>query len=585
MSKLGPEKVSDNAERSAEQDANMASLLPVDVTAIPSVQIGIGLLPESSAEQEQEKGAHPVSQNAGSANETSEATDDAKGLIGDAAPSASPQRRRCCKARIFKMHATPMKTMIFYYSLTAALPTMDAATSTVAMPVIAQEYGIDISLTQWIMVAMNLGCAVSGTISGKFLERFGSINMFLCWALLATLSSLLSAFMPEFYSLLVMRFVTGVALTGMNVTKWYLFRLLPFPEKIKLGLFLTIFLFDLGAIVTPLVAGFVVEHMDWRICYVICALLSAITFFSMVFVDDPFTRAPKRKTDFGGIFLLSFAYIVSSLSASVLGQQAFLIGSALLLLGCLLFGLFIFLEKRIAHPLIPLGVLTGPLKPLLSIHLLITFYRNATRMLVPFIYSIIYGRSSVFVGVLNAVFGVMDILTATLLPVLDKRYTTRRIFSVCFITITICTAAFPFVTYNSLYPSVVLFVVAFAFLNVITSMAWAVILTTAPVSQLPVISALQNLSRTLACSVGTCIVSALHSIMLQGDYGALYPVAADPYYTRSYARATSVCMGVMFISIFLTMLICVLGLSNYEADRGKRGFSEKRLVTFKDEHS
>ena len=57
MSELGPEKVSDNAERSAEQDANMASLLPVDVTAIPSVQIGIGLLPESSAEQEQEKGA------------------------------------------------------------------------------------------------------------------------------------------------------------------------------------------------------------------------------------------------------------------------------------------------------------------------------------------------------------------------------------------------------------------------------------------------------------------------------------------------------------------------------------------------
>lgn len=342
--------------------------------------------------------------------------------------------------------------MIFYYSLTAALPTMDIATSTVAMPVIAKEYGIDISLTQWITVAMNLGCAVSGTISGKFLERFGSINMFLCWAFLATLSSLCSAFMPEFYSLLVMRFITGIALTGMNVTKGYLFRLLPFPERVKLGLFLTIMLFDLGAIISPLIAGFIIEHMSWRACYIVCAVLSAITFSSMAFVYDPFTRAEKRKTDFGGIILLSFAYIVSSLSASVLGQQIFLIGSILFIIGCLLFGFFIFLEKRVTHPLIPLKILTGPLKALLSIHLLAAFYRNATRMLVPFIYSVIYEQSSVFVGILNAVFGLMDILTATILPILDKRYTTRRIFSVCFMGITACTAAFPFVTYNSFYP-------------------------------------------------------------------------------------------------------------------------------------
>lgn len=561
-----------------EKSEDAAPLLPVDVTTVPSVQIGMGLLPESSAGQEPEKTPRPAVRAGDKERKEGEAASDPNEPATDA---AHPGPRRRCKAKIFKLSATPMKTMILYYSLTAALPNMDAATSTVAMPVIAQEYGIDISLTQWIMVAMNLGCAVSGTISGKFLERFGSINMFLVWAFLATLTSLSSAFMPGFYSLLVMRFITGVALTGMNVTKGYLFRLLPFPERVKLGLFLTIILYDLGAIITPLVAGFVVEHMSWRACYVICASLSAVTFFSMVFVDDPFARAEKRRTDFGGIFLLSFAYIVTSLSASVLGQQIFLAGSALFLLGCLLFGLFVFLEKRVAHPLIPLGILTGPLKPLLSIHLLAVLYRNATRMLVPFIYSVIYAQSSVFVGALNAVFGVMDILTAAILPVLDRRYTTRRIFSVCFTAMSVCTAAFPFVTYGSLCLSVALFAVAFAFLNVVTSMSWAVILTTAPVSQLSVISVLPNLSKTLACSVGTCIVSSLHSVMLQGDYGALHPVFGDPYYSRSYARATSTCMGLMFANVLLATIICVLGLSNYEADRGKRGFSEKRFVTFR----
>lgn len=584
MSELKNNEVPCDTEGCSEQEADTVSLLPVDVTMVPSVQIGLGLVPEPPAEHEQEKKLQSVVQDNDKVDGTGDITDDATELVTDAASAGSPrqQQRRCCKAKIFKLHATPMKVMIFYYSLTAALPTMDIATSTVAMPVIAKEYGIDISLTQWITVAMNLGCAVSGTISGKFLERFGSTNMFLCWAFLATLSSLCPAFMPEFYSLLVMRFITGIALTGMNVTKGYLFRLLPFPERVKLGLFLTIMLFDLGAIISPLIAGFIIEHMSWRACYIVCAVLSAITFSSMAFVYDPFTRAEKRKTDFGGIILLSFAYIVSSLSASVLGQQIFLIGSILFIIGCLLFGFFIFLEKRVTHPLIPLKILTGPLKALLSIHLLAAFYRNATRMLVPFIYSVIYEQSSVFVGILNAIFGLMDILTATILPILDKRYTTRRIFSVCFMGITACTAAFPFVTYNSFYPSIVLFVVAFAFLNIVTSMSWAVILTTAPVSQLSVISVLPNLSKTLACSVGTCIVSSLHSIMLQGDYGALYPAVGDPYYNKSYARATSVCMGLMFISIFLTTLICVLGLSNYEADRGKKGFSEKRFVTFKD---
>lgn len=581
MSEPRPSEGPNSTEGDTEHSDDRALLLLVEVTTVPSVQIGMGLLPESSTEQDTLPVDHADTRDQG----TDEAAQDSKELVADAAPLEPPRRQACrrCKARIFKLHATSIKIMIFYYALTAALPNMDMATSTVAMPIIAQEYGIDISVAQWIGVSMNLGCAVSGTISGKFLERFGSINMFLAWSFLATLTSLFSALMPGFYSLLVMRFITGVALTGMNVTKGYLFRLLPFPEKVKLGLFLTIVLYDLGATITPLVAGFVIEHINWRICYVICASLSAVTFLSMVFVDDPFARAEKRRTDFGGIFLLSFAYIVASLSASVLGKQIFIIGSILFLLGCLLFGLFIFLEKRVAHPLIPLGILTGPLKPLLSIHLLAGLYRNATRMLVPFIYSVIYAQSSVFVGVLNAVFGVMDILTAAILPVLDKRYTTRRIFSVCFVAISVCTAAFPFVTYNGFYLSVILFVAAFAFLNVVTSMSWAVILTTAPVSQLSVISVLPNLSKTLACSVGTCIVSALHSIMLQSDYGALYPVSSDPYYSKSYARATSVCMGLMLANILMVTIICVLGLSNYEADRGKRGFSEKRLVTFEEQ--
>lgn len=246
--------------------------------------------------------------------------------------------------------------------LSAFLVVMSNATVNVALPPIMTAFGLNLDQAQWVITAYMIAGAVLIPTVGWLGNRLGNRNLFLLSLVVFVSSSALCGLAWSGTSLTLFRVVQGLG--GGPITPMAMVLLNEtFPARqrgLAMGLYGMSVSF--GPAMGPVLAGYVTEHLSWRMVFylntvpgVVCILLAFLVLPSM-------RETVKRSLDLAGLLALT-VFLVSLLTALSQGQRygwdAPLIQRLLVVAGvsCIAFLVLAFTRKE---PLIDLRLYKDP---------------------------------------------------------------------------------------------------------------------------------------------------------------------------------------------------------------------------------
>ncbi len=241
--------------------------------------------------------------------------------------------------------------LVLIVSILASLVAfLDGSIVNVALPAITQELGGGLSVQQWVVDAYLITLGSLILVAGSVSDLFGRKRVLMTGLVGFGLSSFLCAVAPTSHILILARALQGVA--GALLVPSSLALIIggfSGPEQGKAIGSWTAWT-GIAFLIGPLLGGYLVDAVSWRLAFGINIFPIALTLWllgSLRLVDRP---KHNIKIDVIGAALCALG-----LGATVyaLIEQAHLFS---LLLGLVLLGIFIWYERRIAHPILPLSL-------------------------------------------------------------------------------------------------------------------------------------------------------------------------------------------------------------------------------------
>ncbi len=148
---------------------------------------------------------------------------------------------------------------------------MDALLIGLAMPVLADEWGLSNVQRGHLLTAHMIGMLVGAAVAGRLADRLGRQRMFQWTLLLFSISTGLCAVAPDYGTLLVMRFLVGLGLGGeLPVASSLVAELSPAAHRGRLIVLMESFWAG-GALVAALIAR-LIPLLGWRFVFLVGAL-------------------------------------------------------------------------------------------------------------------------------------------------------------------------------------------------------------------------------------------------------------------------------------------------------------------------
>ncbi|GEM_PF-5998143 len=152
---------------------------------------------------------------------------------------------------------------------------VDVSALSVALPVIADEFGVSVGGVQWLMSVYFVSSASFFLLAGYLGDRFGIRDTLIAGVALIVLSSALGGFSSSLAGLVLWRFVQGVgyALT-FSMTMLLTKDLLPEGRRdLGMGVFMGVA--TLSSMAGPLVGSAMTEVLGWRSLFFVNVVLCA----------------------------------------------------------------------------------------------------------------------------------------------------------------------------------------------------------------------------------------------------------------------------------------------------------------------
>ncbi|MGW1993877.1 MFS transporter [Embleya sp. NPDC001921] len=248
---------------------------------------------------------------------------------------------------------------LFFIGLAQLMLVLDATVVNIAMPSIQGDLGVSDADRQWIITAYTLAFGGLLLLGGRIADYVGRKRTFLIALLGFTAASALGGAAGNFEMLLVARAVQGAfgallqpsALALLTVTFSQ-----PKDRTKAFGIWGGIS--AAGGTIGLLAGGALTDYLDWRWCLYVnipIALVAAIGGY-MVLAES--RRDGKARLDIPGVVLVTgglvaIVYATTRAEADGWGSTTVL---GLLTVGAALLAMFVFVESRMAQPLLPLRV-------------------------------------------------------------------------------------------------------------------------------------------------------------------------------------------------------------------------------------
>ncbi|MEU3824104.1 MFS transporter [Streptomyces sp. NPDC029080] len=309
---------------------------------------------------------------------------------------------------------------------------IDVAMLNVALPSIRADLGMSTGALQWVMSAYVLGYGGFMLLGGRAADLFGRRRMFVLWLTVFLLFSGLGGLATEGWTLILARFVTGVAAAFMTPAGLSLVTT-SFAEGPARDRALLVYSGTAAAGFTVgLVAGGLLSAVHWRWVFFAPVVLSlAVLAAAVVYV--PKQARPDRaggRVDAPGAVTVTAALVLIVLGVER-AAHAGIAGTAGTLLGGLaLLTVFVLVERRSPAPLVRLGILRrGPLVRANLAAMLFAAGFFGFQFLVVLYLQELRGWSALETSLAMLVAGVDAVLSPTLTPRLVGRFGHARVIS------------------------------------------------------------------------------------------------------------------------------------------------------------
>ncbi|MFE7511837.1 MFS transporter [Streptomyces sp. NPDC057540] len=354
---------------------------------------------------------------------------------------------------------------------TIFLEGIDVAMLAVAVPTVRADLGLSTGTAAWVMSAYVLGYAGFTLLGGRAADLLGRRRMFLGWLAVFLVFSGLGGLADEGWTLILARFVTGVAAAFMTPAALSIITT-SYEEGPQRNQALLVFAgtaaggFSLG-----LVIGGLLTQLGWRWVFFAPVLLAAAILVAALRLIPKEPRPARGKGGFDLAGALTAAGAMLLLAYGVVrlehGLDGWTVTAAAIAGGLLLAGLFVAVERRAAVPLVRLGILRraslirADLGALLFVGSFFGFQFVATLYLQE-----LRGWSSLETALALLVMGCDAVLAPTLTPRLVARFGNARVILGGFVLAVVSYALFlpvgPDWSYAAMFPTLLLTGIAFA---------------------------------------------------------------------------------------------------------------------------
>jgi EmrB/QacA subfamily drug resistance transporter len=246
--------------------------------------------------------------------------------------------------------------------LGSSMSFIDASAVNVALPIIQRELGATSAQMQWVIEAYALFLSALILVGGSLGDLFGRRKLFVIGIAIFAVASIACAAAPDVITLIVARSIQGIG------------GALAVPES--LALISVTFTGDergkaigtwsgfasLTGAAGPVIGGFLAQTASWRWVFLINVPL-AVLVLAVAILRVPESRDEKavRAIDWTGALLatLGLGTLVYGLIRVQLTDGR-IDGGAFIAFGLVVLALFIVVEKRAQHPMMPLSMFKSP---------------------------------------------------------------------------------------------------------------------------------------------------------------------------------------------------------------------------------
>ena len=238
---------------------------------------------------------------------------------------------------------------LFSICVASFLMPMSLSAVNVALPDVAEDLKIDAVYLSWIPTMNLLGGIAMQLPSGRIADLYGRKRIFILGLLLYFISSAVVVYIEEVEWLLTSRFFQGVAgamvfSTGMAIVSQVFSQ---HNRGSALGFIATSVY--LGFSCGPLIGGWLTELWGWKSVFLAPLPLVVLSIGLVTLYVREQVQASAEKLDWIGGLLFIFASSVFFFGVTNLSE---LMGWGALIIGALIFILFVFQQERAPYPLI-----------------------------------------------------------------------------------------------------------------------------------------------------------------------------------------------------------------------------------------
>ncbi len=232
----------------------------------------------------------------------------------------------------------------------------------VALPAIAGDFQIDLTIAQWVTVAVPLITAVALMPCGYLADLWGRKPMYLGGLIVLLAGTLMAGLAPSFEVLIAARLAQGLALAMADVNAVAIFVSMFPPRERGKAIGLISVMVGVSAVVVPIAGGLIVDAIGWRGVFLAMAAPAAAAVLMGRFglqedVKRPAEGAPRAaQLDWLGALLIGSA-VAALLLALTRAHNAGWESPSIWALGAggvMLLAVFVWWELRTERPLFDL---------------------------------------------------------------------------------------------------------------------------------------------------------------------------------------------------------------------------------------
>ena len=251
-----------------------------------------------------------------------------------------------------------LRLVLLSIGLLLLLASLDQSIVATALPTIVADLG-GLEHLSWVVTAYILTSTIVAPLYGKLGDLYGRRNTIFVSVIIFLAGSALCGLATSMTFLIIARAIQGLGGGGLFVLALSVVGdAVPPRERGKIqGIFAAVF--SVSSVLGPLAGGFLSENANWHWIFFINIPLGLIALVGFAASFKPRGIRTSHRIDWSGAIALTLALGSLTLLTSLGGrsfawQSATSLGFALLTL--LSFVAFIWIERRAAEPILPLGL-------------------------------------------------------------------------------------------------------------------------------------------------------------------------------------------------------------------------------------